>query len=378
MTDMPYLKLDLLSDEYHLYRLENAYYIRRLTLLKDDDGSMPSIENKGKKDIVLRFSEIESLKIEPKLTETKHSMLYGKLTFRMKNGKKHQFSVADEMTEEALFEYFSAMSARLVRDSEKEASRKAQKQKDAEFAEWIGQNRNPRIFTFLKRYFAVTSVISIGLFFLCLLLDREIQILYPIFPILFSIHVILIFLFPSCFTLRTEEKKYKALYGFETNSAILMLLFSALYPIFFLVKQMANIENVLITSLVITVILFALLLLRYHRECRNRLSADLCITVLFLFLSVLTAFTMTGYLTSRNNLTSSAPAVITETDINHSRKGGTTYSFTVRFEDGKEREYHVDSDFFDQKSVGDTVYVEIYEGILGTRFAELKDPDQGV
>jgi hypothetical protein len=226
------------------------------------------------------------------------------------------------------------------------------KQKRAEeYRLFIKEKRNETLYSFFSAY----SKFSILIFFALILLARWVSLekFYIVFPLFLGLHLLILFLFPAYFSFlpaygQTRDEK-------EGFSACTFLLGPSVFSLFYFYRY-TSIGFWLIT-LAVSIVLFALLLLRYRKEILAKISGTIVLEFLLLTLAIGGALVMIGFLTAPSHcISSEAVTVVEKTEQNNS------YVLTLAFENGEKKPYYVSESVYLEADHVDVLYYEVYEG----------------
>ena len=244
----------------------------------------------------------------------------------------------------------------------KKRSPEEKKVRENEYLQWKKDHTNPMITKILNIYAKAASI----LFFATILLEQYIDLgaFYAVFPIVFFLHLLIIFLFPACFSLLPSYGKPRT--DNDSFSAGLFLMIPSIFPIFYLLRGAS--WKLWAASAVFTLILIGLLLLRFRKEVQAYLSFHICYEYLIILAAVFGMLVMTNSLVAQNNLIDTSPVTVTE-----KKQTESAYTFTICDADGKELTYNVSEALFNRTESGDILSIETYEGLFGIRFTKLTD-----
>ncbi len=357
------IRVDCGMKRYTLFRTENAYWLRSVSSHENEDETVSVPSDASEKDTLILFTEIRALEFDCTLTETKHSLTYGKIKLTSNDGKRRKLTLLDHVGEEGLTDFFSDVASRIVRNEKKDSAHRAEKEQRDDYGKWVRENRNPSVFRFLRIYSRLLYVLFPLLYVAQILLSIS---LMPVGVVLFVLNYVLALLFPTCFSVSMEEKKFKALHDAETISLPPFLALPAFANVLIFINLAANPSGILVPTLALTALLLLPILLRYLREYRMQWYNVLAM-LFFLAFAVFGTFSTINLQYSPSNPLSVESATILEKDMHSSRKSR-SYDVTVQMPDGEVQTYDIRSSIYKEIEEGDNVLICTYGGLLGTTY----------
>jgi hypothetical protein len=233
------------------------------------------------------------------------------------------------------------------------------------YIQWQNEKIHPLVAKIIGLYARAATIV----FFALVLLEYYIDLgaFYLIFPVFFGVHLLLVLLFPACFSLLPSYGKPKN--EKESYPVGIFLMIPSIFPIFYLIRGAS--PKLWLAGAVGAILVGLLLVLRYRMEIRARFSFSILYEYFLIMMAVFGMLVMTNSLVAERNMIEKAPVTVIEKQEN---KG--TYAFTVSDADGEELRYNVTAEAFGNTEAGETVYIETYEGLFGIRFTKLTtDPE---
>ena len=230
---------------------------------------------------------------------------------------------------------------------------KIKHKREEEYQLFVKEKRNETLHSVFSTY----SKFSILIFFALVLLARWVSLekFYIIFPLFLGLHLLIIFLFPAYFSFlpaygKTRDEK-------EGFSACTFLIGPSVFSLFYFYRYTSL--RFWLIALAVSIVLFALLLLRYRKEVLAKISGTIVLECLLLVLAVGGALVMIGFLTAPSHCVSSeAVTVVEKTEQNNS------YVLTLAFENGEKKPYYVSEATYLESDHVDVLYFEVYEGLF--------------
>lgn len=220
--------------------------------------------------------------------------------------------------------------------------------------------KHAKVRQFLKIYIAAMIIYSV----IAILWVNE--FFFYISTMLFIANIVLVVKYPQYFSIRAPYKKEKRKEYFVAGFLLFPMLSSV--GIFFL--KIKNVSNPFpILSLVIAVMIGTVLIVCFRKEWITVKFSAVGVYMISFLIAIGIVITL-AYPSAHRNLVSSQTAEVVETD---SRRTGRKYKLrnyfcTVKFSDGTVQKYHIARSVYKELQNGDTVQVDIYEGIFGITF----------
>ncbi len=313
----------------------------------------------GSKDLWIEKRSVTSCLLTMKQNISTPMPNCGTLKMKTADGKKRTFLILDTHPAQELRRFFPATEeVKISKNSQRQAAREA-------YGKELARNRKEEdIKKYRILYWAVVAL-SVFAGFVLPFFALPLDMILAINLLVAAIPILLVFLKPQWFCLN-EDKRYN-MYGVPMHSVLPPLALSLCSLWIFTVDAVDYISwgrYFLINGLLSLVLGSALWYFAPERK------ADPIGLLPVIFLITLIGWGIGGtinLLDINQGYDWSEFSTVTDLEVNHSSKGGTSYCVTTTSADG-ELSHKVGKEYFNTLQVGDTVTVDHYEGTLGIPF----------
>lgn len=367
----PLMLMGFPSDKIYLVEQTNSYYAflymgnetmgMREKQITDYPETLTDacISMAGKKDLWIEKRSVTSCALTMKQNVSTPMPNCGTLKMKTADGKKRTFIILNTHPAQELRQFFPATEeVKISKSSQHQAAREA-------YGKELARNRNEEDIKKYRILYWAMLALSVPASIVPMLLGMYLDYILAINLLVAAISLLLVFLKPQWFCL--NENNRSNTYGIP--------MFSVIFPLFVSLAflSIATLEAVDYISwgryFLINGILSLILgsALWYFAPERKADPVGLLPT---LFLILLFGWGIGGtinLLDINQGYDWSEFSTVTDLEVSHSSKGGTSYNVISTTADG-EMSHRVSKDYFNTLQVGDTVTVDHYEGTLGIPF----------
>jgi hypothetical protein len=364
-----YLEIAGKTKIYRLFLLKNDLFLRHTNEQNENDPTIPKIETKTSRDIVLPFSQIKSISVCGDVHYDEHGkktdLFFGDIIIETKQNHR-KFEVISDITEAELLEFFS--------DAPFPVKKKAppipkEDKLEKAYRKEMREKRNPALQKAINIcFFAQLGFMIVSIF----LLSTHFDAVFTISAILFLVNLALVLALPAYFSVYHPGKNDRRIKKHEEMPIGVFLWAPIVFNAAPLLFGDYNAEGWILPTIICTLLLIAVIFARYIREVKF-IKTGAIVFVLLAFLISAGIIGGIGMKTMGEEPVATQNVEILHYRKENRRKRSTVYKITVELPDGTEETYTIPSSMYQSKDAGDTVYLETYEGAFGMTFTYVRD-----
>ncbi|MBQ8420201.1 MAG: hypothetical protein IJY37_07615 [Clostridia bacterium] len=364
-----YLEIAGKTKIYRLFRLKNELFLRHTNEQNENDPTLPKIETKTSRDLVLPFSQIKNISVCGDVHYDEHGkktdLFFGDIIIET-NQNHRKFEVISDITEAELLEFFADAPFPIKKKAP--PTPKEDKLEKA-YRKEMREKRNP----FLQKCISIYLFAQLGFMIISIfLLFKHFDAVFTISAILFLINLALVLALPAYFSVYHPGKNERRIKNHDEMPIGVFLWAPIVFNAAPLLFGDYNAEGWILPTIICTLLLIAVIFARYIREVKF-IKTGAIVFVLLAFLISASIIGGIGMKTMGDEPVSTQSAQIVHYRKENRRKSSAVYKITVKLPDGTEETYTIPSSMYQSKDAGDTVYLETYEGAFGMTFTYVRD-----